>query len=96
MKEDGGNIIRVCKNCANKKKKETQKNLPALSALVGKYVKKGFEEKGKTEHMWVKITSVNERAGTLIGTLDNDPVVVGNVSCGDEVVVYASEIEQII
>ena len=43
--------------------------------------------------MWVKVISVNETANTLIGILDNEPFVVGNVSFGDEVIVYRHEIE---
>jgi uncharacterized protein YegJ (DUF2314 family) len=97
MKEDPRNVRYVCPECTEVKKKEAQRNLPPLSDLVGKYVKKAFNEKGKrTEHMWVKVSSVNEKAGTLVGVLDNDPTMVSNVVCGDKVIVYANEIEEII
>lgn len=97
--EDPNNIGRVCNDCSEKVKVETQKNLPALSELVGKFVKKRFVEadegRERVEHMWVRVASFNEEAGTLMGTLDNDPVVVANVSCGDEVIVYRDEIESV-
>jgi uncharacterized protein YegJ (DUF2314 family) len=94
--ENPDNIVPVCNDCSEKRKAETQKNLPALSDFVGKYVKKRFEDEHGAEHMWVYVTSVNESAGTLIGTLDNKPIVVGNLSHNDEVVVYQHEIEAII
>jgi uncharacterized protein YegJ (DUF2314 family) len=94
--EDEKNIRSVCKKCSEERKTETQRNLPALSELVGKYVKKRFADENGGEHMWVQITSVNEEAGTLIGVLDNDPVVVKGVVRGDEVVVYRNEIEAIL
>ena len=95
--ENKKNIQHVCNKCSDEKKAETQRNLPALVDLIGRYVKKRFVgDDGKGEHMWVHITSANEQAGTLIGTLDNDPVVVKNVAYNDEVIVYRDEIEAIL
>ena len=94
--EDKKNIRPVCNACSEKKKAETQKDLPALADLIGKYVKKRFVEGNQGEHMWVQVTLVNEKAGTLIGLLDNEPVVVRDVVRGDEVVVYRDEIEAIL
>jgi uncharacterized protein YegJ (DUF2314 family) len=99
MMENPNNIRPICGDCADKKKAETQRNLPALSEFIGKYVKKRFEGmvegKLRSEHMWVKITSVNEGAGTLIGMLDNEPVLMDDLVLHDEVIVYRGEIEEI-
>ena len=94
--ENKKNIQHVCNKCSDEKKAETQRNLPTLADLIGGYVKKRFVEGDKGEHMWVHVTSCNEQAGTLIGTLDNEPVVVMNVAHGDEVVIYRDEIEAIL
>jgi uncharacterized protein YegJ (DUF2314 family) len=94
MAEDPKNIRAVCNTCTEKIKAETQKEL-SLVDLAGKYVKKRFVDGDKAEHMWVRVSSVNEDAGTLVGTLDNEPVVVGNVSLHDEVVVYRDEVEMV-
>jgi uncharacterized protein YegJ (DUF2314 family) len=94
--EDKKNIRMVCKACAEKAAAETQANLPALSELVGKYVKKKFGTGDRVEHMWVEVTAFNEEVGTLIGRLNNDPAIIEILSIGDEVVVYRNEIEAII
>jgi uncharacterized protein YegJ (DUF2314 family) len=44
--------------------------------------------------MWIKVISVNESSNTLCGVIDNDPVVVDE-KCGDEVVFYKEDIEEI-
>jgi uncharacterized protein YegJ (DUF2314 family) len=96
MNENPKNIHYVCTECIDAKKKKAQENLPPISDFIGKYIKKAFNENGKSvEHMWVKINSVNEKAKTLLGTLDNDPTVIKNIACGDEVIVYINEIEEI-
>lgn len=89
------NIRRICKECAEKKHEETQRNLPPLNELIGKHVKKAFTDDHGVEHMWVEVQSVNTAAGTLIGILDNEPVLVTNFQVGDEVIVYISEIEEV-
>jgi len=93
--ENPENIRYVCNHCSEKTKATTQSNLPSLADLAGKYVKKRFVKNNKAEHMWVKVTSVNEVAGTLMGILDNDPVVITNVSINQEVIVYREEIEAV-
>lgn len=94
--EPEGNIRKVCKECADKMRAETQRHLPPLGELVGRYVKRAFSDGDKVEHMWVKVGSVNEGTGTLMGILDNNPAMVGNVRCGDEVIFYTNEIEEVL
>ena len=96
MEEDPNNIRMACEQCFKKKHIKTQSVLPALPELVGKYVMKRFSEGTKAEHMWVKIVSVNEEAGTLIGELSNEPTLFQDLTLGDEVVVYKDEIEGIL
>jgi uncharacterized protein YegJ (DUF2314 family) len=48
---------------------------------VGDYAKIRFEDDGQGEYMWVKVTNVT--GDKLEGTLNNDPVRVKNIKCGD-------------
>lgn len=95
MKESPNNVVAVCKDCADKRREETQRHLPVLDTLVNRWVKKAFSDPNGVEHMWVKVTGVGVGGKTLIGTLDNDPVIVTNVSLHDEVIVGTSEIEEV-
>ena len=93
--ENPNNLAFVCKDCAEKIHEETQSRLPPIGTLVGKHVKKAFTYEEHVEHMWVKVTAVNETANTLIGVLDNEPFFVQNVALHDEVIVYLHEIEAV-
>lgn len=69
-----------------------------LKSFVGGYVKVGFEalhprtRQPSTEHMWVKVLRVKK--GKLEGTLDNDPIYITPLKCGDVVEVERSQIEE--
>lgn len=98
MKEPESNIQYICKDCSDQKRVSTQKSLTdvPLERFVGRYVKKGFTEGSKTEHMWVKVTGFNDQSGTLLGELANDPFEVTHIKAGDEVVVQRMEIEDVL
>jgi hypothetical protein len=63
-------------------------------SLIGRYVKRAFEQDGRVEHMWVEVKKITDD-GVLCGVLDNDPVVVNDVKCGDTVKVELCEIEEV-
>jgi uncharacterized protein YegJ (DUF2314 family) len=95
MKESLDNIRPVDgKEMANRRA-EVQKDLPKLSSIVGRYVKKAFSKDGRIEHLWIRITGANENSRTLVGKVDNDPIYV-DLKDGDEVVVHSDEIEQVL
>ena len=58
--------------------------------FVGKFIKKAFIEGGQTEYMWVKIKKV--MGGFLIGEVNNDPVTLESIKCGDIVKTKTEEI----
>lgn len=67
-----------------------------IEAYVGRWVKVGFNERNtqRREHLWVRIHAT--AAGrTLLGTIDNDPVLDIGYRHGDGVVVDVTEIEAI-
>jgi len=65
-----------------------------LEDLIGKFVERGFTSKtGDTEHMWVKVVTVED--DVITGVLDNDPLFVDGLICGDETTVERGQIEAI-
>jgi uncharacterized protein YegJ (DUF2314 family) len=62
--------------------------------FLDKWIKMEFSEKstGRKEHLWIKITAIKEEK-TLLGIIDNDPVLNLDVFCGDQVTVPISAIE---
>jgi uncharacterized protein YegJ (DUF2314 family) len=57
---------------------------------TGFSIKKGFVDRGMTEHMW--LTDVTFDGTNFHGTLNNDPVDVKNVKMGQAVVVLPKDI----
>ena len=57
---------------------------------VGDYVKVGFQSKYGNERMWLQIEEV--AYPKFHGKLDNDPVVIKNIKCGDSFEVTANHI----
>jgi uncharacterized protein YegJ (DUF2314 family) len=97
MKESLGNIGLVCQHTAPTAGKYTGQD---AKQFVGKFVKVAFDAahpltgKPSKEHMWVKVES--EDQGKLTGKLDNDPVFVTELQCGDEVTLTVEQIEELI
>ena len=61
---------------------------------MGRFIKMAFQsEKSRVEHMWVRVTNVD--GDYLIGELDNDPLFVTHVKCGDRVVLSRVQIEAV-
>jgi uncharacterized protein YegJ (DUF2314 family) len=74
--ESPDNIRRVCKDCM-------EKNKGTFDIEIGDYVKLRFGGIGPGEYMWVKVNNISGKK--FVGTLDNDPVFLENVKCGDVV-----------
>lgn len=96
VKEPSSNIVAVHTECAEKRKTQWQKQNKKLVFQVGDYVKKKFTQGKRAEHMWVRITKVSKSQKTLHGVLDNVPVIVINIKCGDKVNVRRTQIESYI
>jgi len=90
------NVQKICSQCAKGVREETQNKIASfkMEGFIGMFVKKAFTKDKKIEHMWIKVISVNENSNTLCGIIDNDPVMVDE-KCGDEVVFYKEDIEEI-
>lgn len=71
------NIRVACRECIEKIR-------GTFDIEVGDYAKIRFGGDGPGEYMWVKVTNVT--GGKLEGTLDNDPVIIENIKCGDLVI----------
>lgn len=65
-----------------------------LDWYEGRCVKMAFQSaESDVEHMWVLITGRDGEK--LVGTLDNDPVVVDGLKFGDKVVLSRTQIEAV-
>ena len=75
-------------------KPECMYNKKPLHWYVGRCVKIAFQSaKSPVEHMWVRITDVDEN--DLIGVLDNYPVSVIHLRYGDRVTLNRTQIEAV-
>ena len=95
------NVIYVCSDCTDERKREAQAQLPRLleqikSAKEAAFVKAAFQEGEMVEHMWVKIESIDEKAQVFHGYLDNEPVHLTLIKHKDKVDVPFTEVEQVI
>lgn len=91
MEENPNNIQIVCPDHAPK---PTGFDGDPVS-LIGRFVKRAFAQHGRVEHMWVQIKEITDD-GVLVGELNNDPVLVNDVKCGDTVTVNVEEIEEVV
>lgn len=64
-----------------------------LEQYIGKFLKKAFHHKDRTEHMWILIKGIDD--GAFVGQLDNDPVIIRDLKCGDTVKILPTEVEDI-
>src|SRR5688572_28105524 len=80
MKDQMDNVRMVCQNCSRPDSRYF--GMP-LDWFVGRAVQIVFEEHGIRENMWVEV--IGTRGDALLGFLDNDPVAIEGVECGDPV-----------
>jgi uncharacterized protein YegJ (DUF2314 family) len=95
------NIRLVCGSCIEDKRKEMQKEidnkLKESETKEKLFIKKTFkDELGESEHMWVSVDKIDFESRTISGALDNDPVDLKNIKCGDKVVCSFDDIIEII
>lgn len=102
-KEPLSNVGMVCGPCAEDRLKPGKFIGQDPATFIGKYVKLGFPAKNPatgadtTEHMWVKVDGKyeGEENEELIGTLNNDPILICEYQCGSQVAFKVAEIEML-
>jgi len=88
--DKGEYVGNVCDDCIDEKRKKVKHDYKA-----GDYVKCEFESSDdRNEYMWVLIEEIDET--TITGRLDNDPVLVHQIKCGDTVKINKDKIVQVI
>lgn len=101
MKEPVFNVGLVCKDHAPKPGKFAASD---PTKLIGEMVKLGFPAKNPhtgvdtLEHMWVRVTGLLPKGMDgveLVGTLNNDPVLICEYQDGDRVAFGVEEIEDV-
>ncbi len=85
-REDQSNIIVTCRDCAN----NMYPNKGKFDVKVGDSVKIVFKGENGTESMWVIVKKVN--GDVFEGILNNDPVLINGISCGDKVIFSKDEV----
>ena len=98
--ESIANLVLVCEECSQPDLKYMEYD---NDYFIGKYVKIGFEsQEGPVEHCWVMINTSGKEGSPLgagvnqfIGTLGNDPLFDIGLTCGDTVIVYKNQIEDV-
>ena len=86
------NVFFTCRDCSVKTYPRKGK-FSRSEIMLASHVKARFSDGGYGEHMWIKVTKVEENE--VIGTLDNKPVIVISPRYGDSVAVPFSEIKDI-
>ena len=86
VEEDPENIIMTCSDCIEK----MYPNKGNFDPNVGDYVKMKFYGDKGNEYMWVKVAHIDlvetlDDDYKFEGTLDNDPVLVKDIKCGDRI-----------
>jgi len=95
MKQHNNGLIHS--ECAAERQRKFQATLGNKVIPVGNWAKIRFTDpadESLSEHMWVNITEqINPQMYN--GTLDNDPVTLTNIKCGDPVTFSRTDIEDI-
>ena len=92
QKESIQNIGIICNDCTKTRSNFWQEKYGKID-LSNSYVKFPFKQGKRVEHMWVEIKK-DDGKKTLVGVLNNDPVLVTRLKCGDVVRIKRSQIEQ--
>lgn len=85
------NIGSIHSRCAEARAKEFQKRKVKLK--VGDFVKTHFEDAAGVEHMWALIQKI--KGNSITGELNNDPMIVKHVKCGDIVKINKKDISEL-
>ncbi len=87
------NIIGICPDCSDQRRKDFHEENPECNLTPGDYIKVAVQDDGETEHMWFKVLFID--GDKIVGQLDNYPVVVTNISYGDDFEFTYQDVEQI-
>lgn len=79
--EHEDNIVLICKECVE----QVYPNKGKLTVDIGKFAKLKFTGERRAEYMWVRVIAANKRKEEYEGIVDNDPIFVTSVKCGDKV-----------
>lgn len=90
--ENPANIVMVCHDCLDKVYPNRGKY---TSIEIGDFAKLAFNDIGRVEHMWVRVTGKTSEV-SYEGELDNDPVLVQNIAFNDQVKFSIGEVEQVL
>lgn len=87
--EDPKNVRFVCGECSEK----MYPDKGTFDIDVGCFVKLKFtDDKLRNEYMWVEVIKADKENNKYEGVLDNDPVLVDCIECGDDVEFQKEEV----
>lgn len=87
-KEPPENITEICDECGQERLQKWQEENKDTIIEKGDFVKIPFiqeiDGKKKTEWMWCVVNKISKNQQVIIGILDNDPMYVTDVKCGNK------------
>lgn len=89
--EEEENIMHICSCCSDKLHQDFQKQFDKNIIKIGDFIKTKFTEKGKSEHMWVKVLEIGE--DNIKGNLANEPNTIKKLKVWDFVKIKFEDIE---
>lgn len=89
--------IRLVHESCSAKMRSNYSHIPP-DFIVGKYAKLAFKDDNGmyTEHMWIKVFQYDKGKELFSGVLDNDPVIVTHIICGDKITFSIDKIESLL
>lgn len=85
----------ICACCVTSRWLEWQRANKDTKIVPGDFVKIAFYAPNDgQEHMWVRVNAVN--GDKIVGQLDNDPVLIEDLKCGDKVELDRIQIEDLL
>ena len=85
------NNIHILHKSYGDERKQHWQNNNKNTVIVSGHCKLVFEQDEMREHMWVKV--IKSDKGLYQGILDNHPIIISNISCGDKVIFEHEDIE---
>ena len=69
----------ICKECADERRKDWQKQNKGLKINIGNFVKLSVSDSNGEEHLWFEVVKVNP----LVGRCDSVPILIKKVRYND-------------
>ena len=92
-KEQIANLRPVCKSCVEDTRKSFQKSGKIDQLKSGHNVKAPLKQGEYTEHVWIKVEKIMKH--TIIGKINNTPMLVNNYKRNDSIMINKSDISDI-